>query len=233
LLDREIETRRDQQDGDDILSLLLAARDEQGQPMTNEQIRDELKTLLLAGHETTASSIAWAIYWIHRTPEVYERLKAELEPLGTVPDPQALIKLPYLKAVCQETLRMCLPVPFAVRLLKQPWTFCDVELPAGVGVGAATGITHFDPDIYPEPYCFRPERFIDRQYSPYEYFPFGGGSRRCIGAAFAMYEMQIILGTVLAQYKLSLADSKPVVSSPLGFAITPKGGVNVVCTGKN
>jgi cytochrome P450 len=229
LLDREITTRRDRAiEGEDILSLLLAARDEQDQPMSSEQIRDELKTLLLAGHETTASSIAWACYWIHRTSSVYEHLQAELKPLGTLPDPQALIKLPYLKAVCQETLRMCPPVPFAVRLLKQPWTFCDVELPAGVGVGAATGITHFDPEIYPEPHTFRPERFIDRQYSPYEYFPFGGGSRRCIGAAFALYEMQIILGTVLARHKLSLADSQPVVPSPLGFAITPKGGVKMI-----
>jgi cytochrome P450 family 110 len=233
ILDQEIANRRNAAvEGEDILSLFLATRDEDGQPMSDQQIRDELKTLLMAGHETTASSIAWACYRLHSTPEVAAKLQAELAKLGTTPDPQALLKLPYLKAVCQETLRMCPPVPFSARLLKQPWTFCGVDLPAGAGVCAASSLTHFNPEIYPEPHSFRPERFIDRTYSPYEYFPFGGGSRRCLGAAFALYEMQIVLGTILARQKLSLADSKPVVPSPLGFTIRPQGGVKMIAEGK-
>ncbi|MCC5637586.1 cytochrome P450 [Nostoc sp. CHAB 5844] len=230
LLEREITIRRTEgfSERDDILSMLLAARDEDGQPMTDEQIRDEIKTMLLAGYETTASALAWACYWIHRAPAIQDKLRAELMPLGSLPDPEALTRLPYLKAVCQETLRMCPPVPFAIRLLKQPWAFCGYELPAGIGIGTAIGVTHFDPKIYPEPQTFRPERFLEQQYSPYEYLPFGGGTRRCLGAAFALYEMQIVLGTIMARHKLALAEQKPVTPSSLGFAISPKGNVKMV-----
>ncbi len=230
LLEREIAACRAEgcSERDDILSMLLAARDEDGQPMTDEQIRDEIKTMLLAGYETTASALAWAYYWIHCTPTIQDKLRAELMPLGTMPDPEALTRLPYLKAVCQETLRMSPSVPFAIRLLKQTWTFGGYELPAGVGIGTAIGVTHFDPTIYPEPQTFRPERFLEQQYSPYEYLPFGGGTRRCLGAAFALYEMQIVLGTVMARHKLALVNRRPVTPSSLGFAISPKEKIKMV-----
>ncbi|HEY9801146.1 MAG TPA: cytochrome P450 [Leptolyngbyaceae cyanobacterium] len=230
LIEREIAARRVEgsSERDDILSMLLSARDEEGQSMTDEQIRDEIKTMLLAGYETTASALAWACYWIHLVPGIQDKLRAELMPLGTMPDPEALTRLPYLKAVCLETLRMCPPIPFAIRLLKQPWAFHGYELPAGVGIGTAIGVTHFNPTIYPQPQTFRPERFLERQYSPYEYLPFGGGTRRCLGAAFAVYEMQIVLGTILARHQLALTKQRPITPSRLGFAISPKSHVKMV-----
>ncbi len=232
LLEDEIAARQAEGiEREDILGMLLAARDESGEAMTNDQIRDEIKTLILAGYESIATSLSWAYYWIHRTPEIRMRLQAEVSPFGRVLDPEALTRLPYLKAVCQETLRMCPPVPFVIRVLKRPWTFCDYELPAGVAVGTALGNTHFNPKIYQQPESFNPERFIDRQYSPFEYLPFGGGARRCIGSAFALYQMQIILGTILAQHELTLYSSNSAIPSSLGFAISPKCGVKMVVKG--
>ena len=232
LLEHEIAARRTEStEREDILSMLLAARDDRGQPMTDDQIRDEVKTLLLAGYESIGSSLTWAYYWIHRTPGIRQRLQAEVLPLGSMLDAEGLTRLPYLKAVCQETLRMSPPVPFAIRVLKKPWTFCNYELPAGVGVGTAIAITHFNPIIYSQPQSFRPERFLDQQYSPFEYLPFGGGGRRCIGAAFALYQMQIVLGTILARHELALSNQRPVTPSRLGFAISPKCGVKMVYQG--
>jgi cytochrome P450 family 110 len=232
LLEDEISARRQEGiEGEDILSMLLAARDESGEPMTDEQIRDEIKTLILAGYESIATSLSWAYYWIHRTPEVKQQLQSEVAPLGKMLDPETLTRLPYLKAVCQETLRMCPPVPFVIRVLKKPWTFCDYELPAGVAVGTAMGNAHFNPSVYSHPESFNPQRFLDRQYSPFEYLPFGGGARRCIGATFALYQMQIILGTVLARQELALYRQQAAIPSCLGFAISPKCGIKMVVKG--
>lgn len=232
LLECEIAARRIEAiEREDILSMLLAARDDKGEPMTNEQIRDEIKTLILAGYESIGTSLSWAYYLIHRTPGIRMRLQAEVSPFGKILDPEALTQLPYLKAVCQETLRMCPPVPFVIRVLKKPWNFCNYELPAGVAVGTAIGITHFNPAIYSQPQSFQPERFIDRQYSPFEYLPFGGGTRRCIGATFALYQMQIVLGTILARHELTLSQQRPASHSHLGFAISPKCGVKMVYRG--
>jgi cytochrome P450 family 110 len=232
LLSEEIATRRqDLDDRHDILSLLLAARYEDGSAMSAEGLRDELKTLLLAGHETTAIALAWAFYWLHRQPDVYHCLQAELNGMDQPPDPDDLLRLPYLSAVCDEALRLYPVIGAITRRLREPMTLCGYALPAGIAVGAAVALTHLDPMLYPDPHRFRPERFFERAYTPFEYLPFGGGARRCIGAAFAVYEMKIVLGTILAQHRLGLVDDRPLKPKPRTFTIGPQEGVRMLYYG--
>lgn len=216
----------------DILSLLILARHEDGGGLSDQEIFEHLLTLLMAGHETTALALAWACYFLHRNPQVLDRLRAELATLGAPPqdaDPEAIAKLPYLEAVCQECLRLR-PLPIVSRKLARPLTVLGYELPAGMLLGAGAYLVHMNPELYPEPEQFRPERFRDRTYSPFEYLPFGGGARRCIGAAFAMYEMKIVLATLLATSRLELAEKKPVKSVMRAATVGPKGGVRMILT---
>jgi cytochrome P450 len=233
LLYAEIQQRREQADlsGDDILSLLLSARDEAGQPMTDEELRDELLTLLFAGHETTASALAWALYWVDHLPEVRDRLLSELDTLPADADPTAIARLPYLNAVCQETLRI---YPIAInpfpRTLKVPMELMGYQFEPGTTLLISVYLTHHREDIYPEPKQFKPERFLERQFSPYEYLPFGGGNRLCIGMAFAQYEMKLVLATILSRYNLTLADNRPVKPTRRGFTVAPPGTMRMVVT---
>jgi cytochrome P450 family 110 len=232
LLRDEIAARRaDTPARDDILSLLLAARDEDGRAMSEEAVRDELKTLLLAGHETTAIALAWAFYWLHWEPDVSHRLHTELRALGRMPEPDALGRLPYLDAVCKEALRLYPVVGFIHRRLRQPLSLRGYVVPADLAVGAALPLVHSDPRLYPEPRRFRPERFLERTYTPFEYVPFGGAPRRCVGAAFAVYEMKIVLGSLLARHRFRLAEDTPVTPVPRTFTLGPKGGVRMICAG--
>ena len=235
LIDREIAERRQQdtQDRQDILSLLMSARDEQGQPMTERELRDELMTLMLAGHETTATSIAWALYWIHRLPEVREKLLAELDTLGETPEPMAIAKLPYLNAVCQETLRICPVIMLTFpRVVREPIKLLNYDLEPGMVVVGCIYLIHQREDIYPEPKKFKPERFLDKQYSPYEFIPFGGGARRCIGEALAQLELKLALATILSQYEIDLASNKPEKPKRRGVTLAPANGVKIVIKGK-
>lgn len=213
----------------DILSMMVTARDEQGQPMTDEEIRDELITLLVAGHETTASSLAWALYWIHRSPMILEKLLQELAEVDLNGDPNEFTKLPYLNAVCQETMRL---YPVAMlglnRLAKVPLTIQGYEFEAGTLLVPCIYLTHHREDLYPNSKQFKPERFLDRQYSPSEFLPFGGGNRRCIGLAFALFEMKIVLATILTQWKMKLASSKPVTPVRRGSLLGPSEGVKMI-----
>ena len=232
LLDAEIKVRRQQcSDGDTMLGLLLAARYDDGQAMTDAEVRDELKTLLIAGHETVAVALAWAFYWLHRQPEVMQRLQAELHTLHRPPHPDDLAHLPYLSAVCSEALRLYPVVPAVSRQLRQPLRLCGYTVPAGVAVGAAIPLAHCNPERYPDPLRFRPERFLEQTYTPFEYLPFGGGARRCVGAAFAVYELKIVLGSILAQHRFELADDRPAIPMPRTFTLGPKGGVPLVYGG--
>lgn len=163
----------------------MDARDADGQPMTDVELRDELMTLLVAGHETTATALAWAMYWIHKLPPVKARLLEELDSLGDNPDSTTIFKLPYLNAVYSETLRIY-PVAmltFARRVI-ETMALGGYELPPGTPVLGSIYLTHHREDLYPEPKKFKPERFLERQFSPYEYLPFGGGTRRCIWPGF-------------------------------------------------
>lgn len=215
----------------DILSLLLAARDEDGQPMTDQELRDELITLLIAGHETTATALSWAMYWIHKLPEVREKVLAELAELPADIDGMAVAKLPYLNAVCSEVLRIY-PIAMVVtpRIAKAAIKVGDYDCDAGSLVVPCIYLTHRRPDLYPDPTTFRPERFLERQFSPSEYFPFGGNNRRCIGSAFALLEMKLVLATLLRTVlfqnrRFELAGTELVLPTRRGVTIAPKGGV--------
>jgi cytochrome P450 family 110 len=216
---------------EDILSLLIAARLEDGSTMTDEELVDELKSLIFAGHETVAIATAWALYFIHREPHIYRRLRAELEPLGRTPDPEDLVQLPYLSATCDEALRLHPSVSGVPRKLKQPLSLQGYDLPPGVAVFPSISTAHLNPIVYPDPLRFQPERFLERKYTPFEYLPFGGGGRRCVGAAFALYEMKIVLGSILAQHRLSLAEEQPVRPVTRTFTHAPKGGVKMLYQG--
>jgi cytochrome P450 family 110 len=217
----------------DILALLMAARDPEGQPMSDVELRDELITLLFAGHETTASALAWALYWIAYLPEVRTKLLAELQMARDAdPDPMAIAKLPYLNAVCQESLRL---YPIAInafpRIVKQPITIAGYSLEPGTVIFPSIYLAHHRAAVYPEPKQFRPERFLERQYSPYEYLPFGGGDRRCIGSAFALFEMKLVLFQLLSNLELELVESKPIRPIRRGLTIAPSDRLRLRVTG--
>ncbi len=216
MLDEEIASRRQilasgGQPGADILSRLMAARYDDGSAMSDAQLRDELLTLLFAGHETTAISLSWALYYLLSDPALYARVRAEVDALGSKPAAEAIVQLPLLSAVCSETLRLHPVVPILPpRRLQRPFQFLGYELPPDVMVSIGTLRLHKREDLYPKPYAFIADRFLHRTYSAFEYMPFGGGVRRCIGASFALYEMKIVLATILRTTQLSLATDRPV-----------------------
>ncbi len=224
ILYAEIHERRAQlvqqsnSDRTDILTMMLTAQDEDGQGMTDDEVRDELMTLLHSGYSTTSASLGWALYWIHQLPEVQTRL---LQDLGTYDptDSKALDTQPYLRAVCQETLRI-----YPVSMLGLPRRVCkpiqimEYVLEPGSVVMPGIYLTHHRPEIFPEPGKFNPDRFLERQYSPYEYFPFGGGSRLCIGLAFAQLQMKLVLATLLSNWSITLISPQSVKPHRRGFA---------------
>ncbi len=200
----EIARRRratDVEDRDDVLSILLQARDEQGGALTDEELRDELMTLLVAGHETTATSLAWAFELLLRHPEPLARLQAEVE-LGNGAGE-------YLDAVIKETLRIRPVVPGVIRKLTAPIELAGHEIPAGMRVAPNIYLTHRRPDVFPEPERFRPERFIERPAETYSWIPFGGGVRRCLGAAFATYEMKVVIPAILSAVQMRAVTAQP------------------------
>ena len=234
LIYAEIAERRSQSgDRIDILSMLMAARDEADQPMTDKELRDELMTLLFAGHETTATAMAWALYWIHRLPAVRAKLLQELATLSDTPEPMDIFRLPYLTAICNETLRIH-PVAMLTfaRVVQEPVAVLGYELTPGNMVVGCIYLVHQREDLYPNPKEFKPERFLDRQFTPYEFMPFGGGARRCIGEALAMFEMKLTLATILSRYDLALATTQPEYPRRRGVTLAPAHGVKMLLTGK-
>lgn len=231
LLFAEIQERRQQHNpsSSDILTLLLEARDEDGEPMTDEELRDELMTLLLAGHETTATAIAWALYWIQRFPEVHSKMLQELDALSEAPSPMEIVRLPYLTAVCNEALRIY-PVAIltAPRAVKEPVELMGYQLQPGTRLYGCIYLTHHRQDLYPQPEQFKPERFLQRQFSPYEFLPFGGGIRRCIGEALALFEMKLVLATIVSRYQLTLAQQEPERPQRRGVTLAPGKGVRLI-----
>jgi cytochrome P450 len=203
---------------DDILSMLLLARDEDGAPLGDLDIRDELVTLLAAGHETTAALLAWAIHEVVRAPGALDRLAAREEG--------------WSDAVVRETLRLHPPLPLVVRRLKASMTIGGRELPEGATVGPCALLVHQNPDLYPEPHAFRPERFLGRAPSTYEWLPFGGGVRRCIGAAFAQLEARIVLEELAAAFDLRPDRERRERTGRRGIVLVPARGARVVVSGR-
>ncbi|MFC9874558.1 cytochrome P450 [Nocardia salmonicida] len=186
----------------DLLDLLLALRYDDGTAPTDPELCDQLRTLLVAGHETTATTLTWALYHLHREPGLLDRVLAELPGAGDDPAEQA--RLPLLDAVCQETLRLHPPVPIVLRTVKEPLRWRGVDVAAGATIGLAIGVLHSQPSTWPAPHLFHPDRFLDRAVTPFEFAPFGGGHRRCIGATLADYELRIALATLLTEVRLTL-----------------------------
>jgi hypothetical protein len=216
-----IEERRGQDsEGDDVLSMLLGARDEDGTPMSDAELRDELVTALVAGHETTASQLAWAFERIAREPHVQQSLHAELDEDSDDA---------YLTATINEILRRRPVLPNAEpRLVKRPIEIGGVEYPPGVVLFASAYLVHHDPAIYPDPYAFRPERFLGQAPGTYTWIPFGGGRRRCLGASFALLEMKLVLGAALRRLELAPASSAPETTRRRGITFSPSRGGEVI-----
>jgi cytochrome P450 len=221
LLALEIAERRaadDLTERDDVLSMLVQARHEDGSPMSDAEIRDELLTLLVAGHETTATALSWAMERLTRHPEKLERLRDEV---GAGEDA-------YLTATIQETLRLRPVIVIVIRKLTEPVELGGYELPAGARVVPSIHLIHRDPQIYPEPERFLPERFLDNPPGTYTWIPFGGGVRRCLGAAFAQFEMAVVLRELVRRYEITPAN--PASERPYRRAITetPRHDAEVV-----
>jgi cytochrome P450 len=224
LLYKEIARRRQSSDVErtDILSMLMAARDEEGAPMSDEELRDGLITLLTGGFDTTSTGLVWTLYWIYQTPGVRERLLAEIDSIHDVTDMKAIAKLPYLTATCQEALRISPPIVLTfIRVAQVPFQMMGHELPVGSRIWGNMYSVHRRPDLYPNPDQFQPERFLERQYSPYEFLPFGGGDRLCIGYAFALYLMKLAVFTILSRYDMALVDPRPVQATRRGPGLEP------------
>jgi cytochrome P450 family 110 len=234
LIYAEIAERRYKLDPEriDILSMLISAKNDIGQSMTDQELRDQLMTLILAGYETTSTAIAWGLYWIHKNPLVREKLVKELDLLGDFTDPMSIYRLPYLTAVCNETLRIYPPVMFSFpRVVREPVELMGYPLEPGTVLLPNIYLTHQREDLYPQPKEFQPQRFLERQFSPYEFLPFGGGVRRCIGEALAIFEMKLVLATVLSRYQLALGDRSIERPQRRGFTLAPSSGVKMVITG--
>ncbi|WP_441291823.1 cytochrome P450 [Sorangium sp. KYC3313] len=233
LLFEEIRARRAEGDASqDILGLMMSARHDDGAGMSDVEIADQLRALLFAGHETTAMSLGWAMYWLHREPAVLARLLDELDALGPAPEADALASLPYLEAVCLEALRLHPPVVDVARVVKRPFQLKDYTIPAGEAIAASPLLLHGREDLYPSPERFRPSRFLDRKFTPFEFIAFGGGARRCLGAAFAMYEMKVVLGTILRRYRLRLESQAPIQHVRRGLTMGPSGDVAMILEGE-
>ena len=235
LLQAEIDERRanSESPGNDVLSLMMSACDEQGEGLSDIELKDQMMTLLVAGHETTATALSWALYWIHKLPEVKQKLLAELDSLDPDVDPLTISRLPYLTAVCNETLRIY-PVAFItfLRFAKDSIKIMEHQFEAEQMLAPVIYLTHHRKDLYPEPKQFKPERFLERQYSNYEFLPFGGGNRRCIGYALALLEMKLVLAKILTEWDLSLASDRPILPRRRGATIAPNNGVPLMVKGK-
>lgn len=215
----EIARRREQSDRPgDVLSLLLNAEDEGGEPMTDRELRDQLLTMLVAGHETTATALAWAFERLLRYPAVVTRLRADL----------ARGETSYLDAAIKESLRLRPVVPITARKLTAPFSLGDRTYPAGTVLMPCIFLLHRKPDLYEAPEEFRPERFLDQTPAPYTWIPFGGGVRRCLGAGFALAEMRAVMQVVLSRVELRPARRRDERIVRRAFTLSPSEGARVV-----
>jgi cytochrome P450 len=209
------ERRRDPHidERDDVLSMLVQARDENGEALTPQELRDELLTLLLAGHETTATALAWCFQLLLQHPDELRKLRKDSS---------------RVDAVIKETMRIRPVVSVVARRLHAPLQVGDYTLPSGVMVAPNIEMIHHRDDLYPQPEQFRPDRFVDKQVETYEWLPFGGGVRRCLGASFAVFEMRTVIPIVLRRARLQLADSGMDRVRRAAVVMVPERGVRVV-----
>jgi cytochrome P450 len=221
LILEEIRSRRDAPDleeRDDVLSLLLQARHDDGSAMSDQELRDELMTLLVAGHETSATALAWALEALARHPAALSRLREELDAGDDA----------YLDAVVQETLRLRPVIAVVLRRLTEPMEIGGRLLPAGVNVAPCIYLMHRRPDVYENPRAFRPERFLERPPGTYTWIPFGGGVRRCLGASFAQFEIKVVLRELVARLEIRPARPRPERRVRRAIVFAPERGGELV-----
>jgi cytochrome P450 len=221
LIDAVIEERRthtDLEDRDDILSMLLLARHDDGTEMSNAELRDELVTLLIAGHETTATALSWAMERLTRNPAQYDRLEQTV----------AAGETEYADAVIKETLRLRPVLPFVVREIQEDVTIGGWHYPKGTWLTPAIHLVHRRPDIYPDPTAFKPERWLGVRPNPYQYFPFGGGVRRCIGSSFAETEMRVVLTAIVGAVRLEASQPQSERVRRRVITLVPSRGGEVI-----
>jgi cytochrome P450 len=208
-------------DRHDVLSMLLQARDEDGRALTDGELRDELMTLVLAGHETTANSLAWTFERLLRTPTAYDTLRRLVR--SRAPEAEA-----YIEATVYEGMRTRPVIPMIVRMAKRPWRMGDYVLPARTPVAVNIVALHHRADVYPEPLAFRPERFLDHKPGTYTWIPFGGGIRRCLGAALAMAEQRVVLRTIAQRVDLAATIPARERAQQRNVTMIPRNGSRVI-----
>jgi cytochrome P450 len=221
LIFEEIERARQDprlEDRDDILAMLLQAQHDDGSPMTDREVRDQLMTLLIQGHTSTATALAWALERLMRHPDVFERLRAEME-TGSED---------YLDAVVKETLRLRPPLPMVARRVNRPYRLGDYDLEVGTLIAPCIYLVHRRADLYPEPERFRPERFLEQPAGTYTWIPFGGGERHCLGRSFATAEIKAVLRTLTMQARLVPAEQRDEEIRRRGILFSPSRGARAV-----
>ena len=216
--------------GQNVLDDLLDAQHEDGTPLGDREVRDALITILIAGHETTALALSWALADIAQHPEVVDRLGDELTRVtgGEPPSAEHLPALEYLDGVIRESLRLHPVVPFVVRKTMQPFSVDGLEYPAGVVLCPCSYLVHQREELYPAPGQFRPERFLERKFGPYEWFPFGGGNRICLGMPFALYEMKVLIATLLSQVRPTRPANACSRARRYGIVLGPDDGGRII-----
>jgi cytochrome P450 family 110 len=230
----EVQERRQQTNSShtDMISDLILACDETGKPLSDEEVRDLLFLPIFASRDGAAHSLTWCLYWVHSSRDVRDQLLEEIDGLGKNPDPMDIVTLPYLSAVCNESLRIrSSPMFMLPRLVESPVGIMDYELIPGTVVIGNIYSTHQREDLYPEPKQFKPERFLEKKFSPYEFLPFGGGARNCIAAPFAIFQMKLILATILSNYKLELVKKQPERQKRFDDQCHPRSGVKMLMHG--
>ena len=214
----------------DIMAMLVEARDEDGRPMSDQELRDEMITMLLAGHETTATSLSWVVHRLLQNPAVLEKVRAERQRvIGDGPiQAEHVSELEYLDATIKETARLNPIVPAVVRYLEQPTQIGAYEIPTDCVAAPCIYLTHRRPELWPEPETFNPDRFVGKRVDPYTFFPFGGGVRHCLGAAFATYEMKIVLAQILSRVSLRPVPGHTVRVVRRSIMFAPSEGMPVI-----
>jgi cytochrome P450 len=230
-----LERRASGQDTGDLLSMLMAARDEDGSGMTDRQLRDEILTFLLAGHETTAVSLSWTWYLLSQHPEVERKLREELSQVlcGRTPQMEDLPRLPYIDKVVKESMRLYPPAWSLARTVAKEVELGGYRLPAGANVVMSPWILHRDPRFFEQPEHFDPGRWTadaTQRLPKFAYFPFGGGPRLCIGASFAMMEANLLLAAIAQRFQLRLVPGHPVAALP-SITLRPRHGMRMSLTG--
>jgi cytochrome P450 len=232
------EGRKSKEDGDDLLSMLLSAQDEEGgQGLTDLQVRDEVMTLFLAGQESTANSLVWTWYLISQHPDVEEKLHNELDSHlgGRLPTVEDFNRLTFTRKVFSESLRLYPPAWTVVRRAIEDYQVDGYVVPSGSDIYMSQYVVHHDPRLFPDPFKFDPERWNQDQGSSlpqFAYFPFGGGPRRCIGESFAWMEGMMLIATIASKWEMHLVPGQTIVPKPL-ITIRPKYGMKMIMERRN